>query len=382
MFLLLYPILIKPENGFAKCFLIFHLAYSPYFYNVFFLQEIISTFRPLDPKSEIILSLIVPVYNRATEVEELLASLIDQVDKDFEMIIIEDGSSQRCETIAEKYKSILRIRYHYKSNSGPGLSRNEGCRIAKGNYFIFLDSDCVIPPEYIGEVKKNLTECYSDAFGGPDKAHHDFSRLQKAINYSMTSFLTTGGIRGGSEKMDKFYPRSFNMGYARYVFEATGGFSNLRFGEDIDMSLRIMKQGFSTCLYKTAWVYHKRRTSLKLFYKQVYNSGIARINLYRRYPVSLKLVHLLPLAFVFFVLASALLSAFISVYFILPLLGWIFLIFIDSTIRNGHLVIGLLSVITSFIQVGGYGLGFFKAVWKRIILGHDEFSAFKENFYT
>lgn len=336
----------------------------------------------MDPNSEIKLSLIVPVYNRPAEVEELLASLTAQLDKDFEIIIIEDGSSQLCETIVEKYKFILQTRYHYKTNSGPGLSRNEGCRMAKGNYFIFLDSDCVIPPEYIAEVKISLTERYSDAFGGPDRAHQDFSLLQKAINYSMTSFLTTGGIRGGSEKMDKFYPRSFNMGYARYVFDATGGFSNLRFGEDIDMSLRIMEKGFTTRLYKTAWVYHKRRTSLKLFYKQVYNSGIARINLYRRYPGSLKLVHLFPLAFVFFVLASAVLSIIFSAYFILPLLGWVFLIFVDAAIRNGHVLIGLLSVIASFIQLGGYGLGFLKAVWKRIILGQDEFSAFKDNFYT
>ena len=244
------------------------------------------------------LSLIVPVYNRPQEVQELLESLAAQDSRDFEIIIVEDGSTVRCDRIVEQYKSAIDIKYFFKENSGPGLSRNYGAERAEGKYVVFLDSDCIIPRQYTQVVRQACQEAGVDAFGGPDRAHDSFTNIQKAINYSMTSFFTTGGIRGQKQSMEKFHPRSFNMGFSQEVLKATGGFSGLRFGEDIDMSIRIMAAGFKTCLLPEAYVFHKRRTSFRKFFKQVYNSGMARINLYLLHPHSLKLVHFLPACFV------------------------------------------------------------------------------------
>ena len=234
-------------------------------------------------------SVIIPVYNRPDEVDELLQSLTRQSFKDFEVIIVEDGSSVPCKNVADRYQDILNIRYYSKPNSGPGQTRNYGAERSRGEYLIILDSDCILPEDYFQEVEKELQETPADAFGGPDRAHASFTDVQKAINYSMTSFFTTGGIRGGKKKMDKFYPRSFNMGVRREVYEALGGFSRMRFGEDIDFSIRIFKGGYRCRLFPGAWVYHKRRTDLKKFFKQVHNSGIARINLYKKHPDSLKI---------------------------------------------------------------------------------------------
>lgn len=330
---------------------------------------------------EIDLSLIVPVYNRPDEIEELLESLSNQTRKDFEIVIVEDGSTNKCDEIVEKYRSELNIKYFFKLNSGPGQSRNYGFERASGNYCIFLDSDCLIPPEYVEVVLNNLGNSFVDAFGGPDKAHKDFSNIQKAINYAMTSFFTTGGIRGGGEKLGKFYPRSFNMGYSRKVFEVTGGFSKMRFGEDIDMSIRILDSGFKTRLIKEAYVYHKRRTNFRQFFKQIHNSGIARVNLYKIHPDSIKLVHMLPTMFLLGVIALIVLAISMSVYFIAPLILFMLIICTDSSFRNKSISIGLLSVITSFIQLTGYGLGFIRSYWKRVILSKGEFSAFEKNFY-
>ena len=327
------------------------------------------------------LSIIVPVYNRPDEVEELLESLCDQTDKNFELVIVEDGSTVLCKEQIEKCNHCLIIKYFYKDNSGPGLSRNFGSQNATGNYFVFLDSDCIVPKSYVSIVKNNLLEKYRDAFGGPDRAHENFTQFQKAVNYAMTSFLTTGGIRGGSEKMDKFYPRSFNMGYSKEVFSVTGGFSSMRFGEDIDMSIRIIKSGFKTGLYKDAFVFHKRRTKSRQFFKQVFNSGIARINLYILYPESLKPVHFLPSVFSIGMLLLIVLSFLISVYFLLPLILLFLLIIPDSAIRNKSLSIGILSVYVSIIQQIGYGCGFIQAFWKRVILKKEAFNAYKKNFY-
>ncbi|HRG53753.1 MAG TPA: glycosyltransferase [Bacteroidia bacterium] len=327
------------------------------------------------------ISLVVPVYNRPVEIQELLESLTEQTFKAFEVIIVEDGSTVKCDHICDTFKNKLDLTYYYKNNSGPGQSRNYGFEKATGNYCIFLDSDCVIPPQYMEHVINALNNQYVDAFGGPDQAHINFTILQKAINYSMTSFFTTGGIRGNSEKLDKFYPRSFNMGYSRTVFETTTGFSKMRFGEDIDMSIRILAAGFKTQLIKEAFVYHKRRTNLRQFFKQVYNSGIARINLFKIHPNSLKLVHLAPAIFTIGNLFLILMSICWSSLFMLPIFLYIALLFIDSTIKNKNIVIGLLSILTSYIQLFGYGFGFINAWWKRIVLGKDEFSAFKNTFY-
>jgi len=326
------------------------------------------------------ISFIIPVYNRPKEVEELLASMANQTIRDFEVVIVEDGSSSPCKEICQAYQEKLNLTYFYKENSGPGQSRNYGYEKAMGDYCIFLDSDCVLPPRYFEIIQSELQTNYIDAFGGPDKAHADFSTLQKAINYSMTSFFTTGGIRGNSEKLDKFYPRSFNMGYSREVFNQTNGFSEMRLGEDIDMSIRILENGFQTKLIKDAFVYHKRRTSLKQFYKQVHNSGIARISLYKRHPKSLKLVHLAPAVFTLGVLFLLFLSIF-STLFLTPIVLHAFVILLDSSIKNKSMTIGLVSIVTSYVQLIGYGLGFISAVWKRILLNKKEYASFQKNFY-
>ncbi len=321
------------------------------------------------------------MYNRPGETEELLQSLSRQTDHDFEVLIVEDGSTDSSEAVVENYRELLDISYFYKDNSGPGPSRNFGCEKAKGEYVIFLDSDCVLPGDYFRIVRESLEEDYADAFGGPDRAHKDFSKFQKAINFSMTSFFTTGGIRGGNEKMEKFHPRSFNMGISKKVFDATGGFSNMRFGEDVDLSIRILEQGFKTRLIKEAYVYHKRRSNLRQFFKQVYNSGIARINLQLRHPGTLKLVHAAPAVFTLGFIVLLLLSILVSWYFIIPVIFHMLLLFLSASIKNRSPGIGLLAVVTSYIQLFGYGAGFLSAFWRRMILGRDEYSAFNRNFY-
>jgi glycosyltransferase involved in cell wall biosynthesis len=327
------------------------------------------------------LSLVVPVFNRPDEVRELLQSLCLQDDHNFEVVIVEDGSRIPCDAIIREFDSQLSVAYYSKPNSGPGQSRNYGAERSSGEWIIFLDSDCIIPPHYITTVKLYLRKHSIDAFGGPDRAHESFTDIQKAINYSMTSMLTTGGIRGGAERMEKFHPRSFNMGITREVFLKTGGFSIMRFGEDIDMSIRIMEEGFRTALIKDAFVYHKRRTTFRQFFKQVHNSGIARINLYKRHPQTLKLVHFLPSAFVVFTVLSLVAAVLIDYRLIAGFLFWILLVGIDAILRTQSLRIGLLSVISSLIQLCSYGLGFIRGVWRRIVLRGDEFSAFTRNFY-
>lgn len=325
-------------------------------------------------------SVIIPVYNRPDEVDELLQSLALQNFKNFEVIVVEDGSSIPCKEVTDRYGDRLEIHYFTKPNSGPGQTRNYGAERSRGDYLIILDSDCILPENYFNAVETELHSSPADAFGGPDRAHESFSDIQKAINYSMTSFFTTGGIRGGKKKMDKFYPRSFNMGVQREVYAALGGFSRMRFGEDIDFSIRIFKAGYACRLFPDAWVYHKRRTDLKKFFKQVHNSGIARINLYKKYPESLKLVHLLPAAFTVGVVLL-LLGSLIFPFFSLFLFIYMLLILSDATIQNKSLLIGLYAIAASFIQLTGYGTGFLRAWWKQCVLKKEEFSAFNDTFY-
>lgn len=325
-------------------------------------------------------SVVIPVFNRPDEVRELLESLQNQTCTDFEVLIVEDGSSVSCKAIVDLFTNQLAIRYFAKHNTGPGLTRNYGADRAQGDYIIFFDSDCIIPSHFFDELNSELTNRPVDAFGGPDRALPTFSPVQKAINYSMTSFLTTGGIRGGKKKLDVFHPRSFNMGYSKEVYQATGGFSAMRFGEDIDMSLRIIQAGFSTRLFPNAYVYHKRRTDFQKFFKQVHNSGIARINLYKKYPQSLKLVHMLPALFTVGLAGVLFLAVFLPALLLLPLF-FALLIMTDSTMQNKSVYIGLLSIPASFIQLTGYGTGFLRGVWNRLILKKPEFSAFTKNFY-
>ena len=326
-------------------------------------------------------SFIIPVYNRPAEVEELLESLLAQEEKDFEVLLVEDGSSVPCREVAGRYAGRLPgLHYYYKENSGPGQSRNYGAERSRGEYLIVLDSDVILPPGYLRAVGEELRSEPVDAFGGPDRASASFTPVQKAISYSMTSFFTTGGIRGGKKKMDRFYPRSYNMGIRREVYEALGGFSKMRFGEDIDFSLRIVRAGYSSRLFPSAWVYHKRRTDFRKFFRQVYNSGIARINLYKKYPDSLKLVHLLPAAFTVGV-CLLLAGSWLTVFSPLLLLLYFLLVAADATCREKSLEVGLLSAVAAFVQLTGYGCGFLSAWWKRCVRGQDEFTAFDKTFY-
>ena len=224
-------------------------------------------------------SIIVPVFNRPDEVRELLQSLTLQTFTDFEVIIVEDGSQKPCQEVCNSFAQSLRLKYFMKPNSGPGQSRNYGAERADGDFLIVLDSDVVLPEGYLQAVDNELKTNPCEAFGGPDASHPSFTPVQKAISYSMTSFFTTGGIRGGKAKLDKFYPRSFNMGIRRDVYRQLDGFSKMRFGEDIDFSYRIVEAGYRPRLFPSAWVWHKRRTDFRKFFRQVYNSGIARINL-------------------------------------------------------------------------------------------------------
>ncbi len=326
-------------------------------------------------------SFVIPVYNRPDEVDELLQSVVEQTVRDFEVVVVEDGSSIPCKEVVEKYIGKIPVRYYIKSNSGPGQTRNYAAERCEGEYLLILDSDCILPPHYLEAVDEELKQQAADAFGGPDRAHSSFTPIQKAINYSMTSFFTTGGIRGGKKKLDKFYPRSFNMGVRAMVYKALGGFSEMRFGEDIDFSIRIFKGGYSCRLFPQAWVYHKRRTDLKKFFKQVHNSGMARINLYKKYPDSLKLVHLLPACFTLGVLFFLLGSLFCG-YSLLPLQLYALLVCIDSALENRSLQIGIYSIAASYIQLIGYGTGFLRAWWSRCVRGEKrEAEAFKKNFY-
>ena len=334
-------------------------------------------------------SVIVPVYNRPNECEELLESLTHQTQRDFEVIIVEDGSSVPCREVVERYADKLAVHYYDKPNSGPGQTRNYGVERANGEYVIILDSDVVLPEGYFAAIDAELAANPCDAFGGPDRAHESFSTTQKAINYAMTSFFTTGGIRGGKAKLDKFYPRSFNMGVRREVYQALEGFSAMRFGEDIDFSTRIFKSGYRCRLFPEAWVYHKRRTDLKKFFKQVHNSGIARIHLSHRHPGTHKLVHLLPAVFtlgVAFLFVLALLSLCFgceigTLVSLSPLLLFALLIGVDATRQSRSLAVGVTAIAAAFVQLTGYGTGYLSAWWRCNVRGEGEFEAFSQTFY-
>jgi len=312
-----------------------------------------------------VFSIIIPVYNRPEELDELLASILAQeYNEAFDVCIIEDGSSVKSDLIVEKYRTELPIHYFEKENIGPGPSRNFGMQKATGNYFIILDSDVILPKYYLATVAKQLEHKYTDAFGGPDVAHPNFSVLQKAINYSMTSFLTTGGIRGKKASVGKFQPRSFNMGLSKKAFEITNGFSEMRAGEDIDLTFRLWNHGLETQLIATAFVYHKRRNSISSFFYQTHAFGAARPKLNKKYPTSAKLTYWFPSIFILGLDLSILLLIF-GIYN--PILGYglyFSLIALDAFLRNNfNPIVGFLSVMTTLTQFLGYGLGFLEATF-------------------
>lgn len=326
-------------------------------------------------------SFIIPVYNRPEELDELLMSLAAQSRRDFEVLVIEDGSSRKSEFLLAKYDDILNIHYFYKENSGPGDSRNFGMKNAAGNYFLILDSDCILPSNYFEEVLKALNKDYADCFGGVDAAMDSFSPVQKAINFAMTSILTTGGVRGGSEKLGKFQPRSFNMGLSKKAFEASGGFGRIHPGEDPDLSIRLWKMGFETRLFKNVSVFHKRRIDWDKFKIQVNKFGKVRPILDLWHPEYTKLTFWFPSLF-FLGLVFSFLFFFLGFKF--PFFAYTFyflLCFLFSSFQNKSLYIGALSVYAVFVQFMGYGTGFLESFFKVKIQKNDPEKAFPELFF-
>ena len=325
-------------------------------------------------------SIIIPVYNRPNELKELLDSIKKQTFKDFDVTIIEDGSKITSEKLSLEYSTQFSIKYIAQTNQGPGPARNNGAFQASGSWLIFFDSDCIIPDNYLEIINKEVECTDFDCFGGPDKAHPNFNTIQKAIGYAMSSILTTGGIRGAKENLDIFYPRSFNLGVRNSVFNSLQGFSDMRFGEDLDFSMRLLKKGYSTKLLRKAFVYHKRRNNFRSFYKQVYNSGIARINLDIRHKGTMKIVHWIPAAFVLSHILILTVGIFYP-FFLLSLLFIPMIILFHSFYVTKEIKTAFYSVPAAFTQTIGYGLGFIKALISRKILGKSEFHAFHQNFY-
>ncbi|ALL04979.1 glycosyltransferase [Pedobacter sp. PACM 27299] len=315
-------------------------------------------------------SIIIPLYNRPQEIDELLGTLTKQTYLQFEVLVIEDGSTNDAKAIVAKYENKLDIKYFFKPNAGQGFARNYGFERAKGDYFVIFDSDCLIPEDYLETVKDYLFEHHLDAYGGPDAAHETFTPVQKAISYAMTSPFTTGGIRGNKKHIGQFHPRSFNMGVSRTVWEKVGGFILTRLGEDIEYSIRIHENGFKIGLIPAAKVFHKRRTSFGQFYKQLHFFGRARINIYKHFPSELKLVHFFPAVFTCGVIFTILMNfvwpplAFICNFI---LLLYFAMIFFHSWQVNKSLKVAFFSIIASFIQLTAYGLGFMQDFFKRVV---------------
>ncbi len=327
-------------------------------------------------------SFVIPVFNRPQEIRELLESMAGlKFEKPFEIVIVEDGSEQTSENVVAEFSEILSISYFFKPNSGPGDSRNYGMSRSKGNYFIILDSDCLLPPHYLCAVDDFLSTNFHHCYGGADAAHQSFTPLQKAINYVMTSFLTTGGIRGNKRSLQKFEPRSFNMGISKEAFEKTGGFGKIHPGEDPDLSQRILKAGFQTVFMPDAFVYHKRRISWAKFYAQVRKFGLARPILNQWHPSSSKITFWLPALFIIFVAFSLVFGILYNWMFLLPLALYLFMLFLDSSLKNKSLYIGLLSLCAVFVQFFGYGFAFIKSFWFTSILNKDPKKQFPFLFF-
>ena len=327
-------------------------------------------------------SFIIPVYNRPIEIKELLESFSNfESHHKYEIVIVEDGSTETSESVVETFKNRLDISYYFKENSGPGESRNFGMRKAKGNYYIILDSDVLLPSNYLTEVKKFLDINFFDCFGGPDGAHPSFTNLQKAINFAMTSFITTGGIRGGKQKVEDFQPRSFNMGLSKKAFLASGGFGKIHPGEDPDLSLRLHKLGFKTTLIETAFVYHKRRVSWSKFHKQVNKFGMVRPILNQWHPDSKSLVYWFPTLFSLGLIASIIMALF-SFNFPLYCYGLYFgLAFLLALISNGNIIVAFQALFAIIIQFFGYGFGFLKSTFNLVVLGKNPEETFPHLFF-
>ena len=313
---------------------------------------------------ELHFSFVIPVYNRPEEIDELLQSFhAMEYGKPYEIVIVEDGSTIPCETVVDAYSDKLNIHYFFKKNTGPGDSRNYGMARAQGTYFIILDSDCLIPNHYLQTVEFYLRQNYCDCYGGADAAHPSFTYLQKAINYTLTSFITTGGIRGSKKGIQKFEPRSFNMGISKKAFDATKGFSDIHPGEDPDLSWRIMKLGFQTGFIPNAFVYHKRRISWSKFYLQVKKFGMVRPILNKWHPEAAKPTYWLPTLFIVFTITSIFGALLYSPWIGAPLVLYCLMLFIHSSVVNKSVLIGVYTLWALFIQFFGYGWGFLKSTF-------------------
>lgn len=326
-------------------------------------------------------SIVIPIFNRPKELDELLQSIAkQQCEIDFEILIIEDGSELKSDTLVEEYKNLLNIKYFYKDNTGPGESRNFGMKKANGEYFVIVDSDCILPNNYLQEVYQALEKKYTDAYGGADAAHPSFSSMQKAINYSMTSFLTTGGIRGNERARNKFQPRSFNMGISKKAFLKTGGFPKHRIGEDIDLTFKLWENGFETQFIPRAFVFHKRRTNWQEFFEQTLGFGAARPILNLMHKDTAKLTFWFPSIFVV-VFLFALICLFFG--FALPIIlfaTYPLVIFFDSLIKNNNVIVAAQSIFATFVQFFGYGIGFLRSVFRLNLLKNCKEVAFPRMF--
>jgi cellulose synthase/poly-beta-1,6-N-acetylglucosamine synthase-like glycosyltransferase len=320
-------------------------------------------------------SVVVPTFSRTDEVSELLTSLVEQHDKNFEVIIADGSLDDSVGRIIQKFKDKLQLIYLYKKALGISESRNWGVENAKGDIVVFFDSDCVIPPRYFAEVRKFLLVSPLDAYGGPDKASENFSSIQKAISYAMTSFFTTGGIRGRKSHVGQYQPRSFNMGIKRQVFIDLKGFSGLKVSEDIDLSIRLKKKGYHSGLIENAYVYHKRRSTFYKFFRQVFSFGSGRIDLQKIHGDALKPVHLLPSLFVLYILGGLIISLFSNLFFTvwaLSIVAYIIAICIDASVQYRNLIIGLMSAYAALVMLAGYGSGMIKAIFMRFVFGSSK----------
>ncbi|SEM12254.1 Glycosyltransferase, catalytic subunit of cellulose synthase and poly-beta-1,6-N-acetylglucosamine synthase [Aquimarina amphilecti] len=328
-------------------------------------------------------SFIIPVYNRPNEIDELLSSMIAlDYDHAYEVVIIEDGSSETSEEVIKSYSNQLQISYYQKTNTGPGDSRNFGMRKAKGNYFLILDSDVILPKNYLSKVDDFLSQNYVHCFGGPDDAHKNFSNLQKAISFSMTSYLTTGGIRGKKNTLGKFQPRSFNMGISKEAFETSQGFGNIHPGEDPDLTIRLWKLGYETALIPDAKVFHKRRISWNKFYIQVNKFGLVRPILNLWHPETSKITYWFPTLFVVYSVFSLIMTLVGYWYFIAFWILYFVIIFVNATINYKNFSIGIQSVVAVWIQFYGYGKGFLKSYYYIHILKKVPEQKFKKLFFS
>ncbi len=329
-------------------------------------------------------SIIIPVYNRPDEMKELLESLAKQTYKNFELVVVEDGSTISSKNLCDAYIDKINIAYYYKNNAGPSIARNYGLARAKGNYFLFFDSDCILPSHYMATIHQELSNHFVDCYGGPDGAMPNFSNFQKAVSYAMTSFFTTGGIRGGKKQVHQFHPRSFNLGFSKAVYSNTGGFpvTTMHPGEDMVFAIEVIQRGFQTKLIREAYVFHKRRISLKKFYKQVFGFGKTRYIISKHYPHTFKLFFLFPSLFTLGIIFLSLMALIFNILILTPILLYFSLIFTDATIRHKSANIGIQATAASFVQLIGYGCGFLDAFIKLEILKKDEFGIKDKGFYN